>query len=98
MDTVDIIDTSTGKIAKGTKGRGSRVWNVMDSSNLRKIARLPNQWSQNFMLSSMIMTDKLNRSRINTTAFNKLDSLNKDILKDIKAISSTINSKNAEVK
>ena len=98
MDTIDIINTSTGKISKATPGRGSNVWNVLDSSSLRKIARLPNQWSQNFMLSSMIITDKLNRSRINTIAFAKLSNLDKEIQNDIKTITKTINSKDPKVR
>jgi hypothetical protein len=83
MDTVDIFDTSTGTIQKNTKGRGGKVWTVMDSSNLRKIARLPSQWSQNFMLSSLIFTDKNNRSRINTNRYSELAKLDKQILSDI---------------
>ena len=86
MDTVDIFDTSTGTIQKNTKGRGSKVWTVMDSSNLRKIARLPSQWSQNFMLSSLIITDKNNRSRIDTVQYSKLSKLDKDILNDLTSI------------
>ena len=98
MDTVEIIDTSTGKIAKGSHGRGSKVWNVLDSSSLRKIARLPNQWSQNFLLSSMVTTDNNNRSRINTTAFSTLSKLDKEILNNINKINKNLNSKNAEVR
>lgn len=98
MDTVDIFDTSTGTIQKNTKGRGGKVWTVMDSSNLRKIARLPNQWSQNFMLSSLIFTDKNNRSRINTNRYSELAKLDKQILSDIEQIQKQLNSKNADIR
>lgn len=97
MDTVDIFDTSTGTIQKNTKGRGGKVWTVMDSSNLRKIARLPSQWSQNFMLSSLIFTDKNNRSRINTNRYSELAKLDKQILSDIEQIQKQLNSKNADI-
>lgn len=98
MDTVDIFDTSTGTIQKNTKGRGGKVWTVMDSSNLRKIARLPSQWSQNFMLSSLIFTDKNNRSRINTNRYSELAKLDKQILSDIEQIQKQLNSKNADIR
>lgn len=98
MDTVDIFDTSTGTIQKNTKGRGSKVWTVMDSSNLRKIARLPSQWSQNFMLSSLIITDKNNRSRIDTVQYSKLSKLDKDILNDLTSIQKQLNNKNPEIR
>lgn len=98
MDTVDIFDTSTGTIQKNTKGRGGKVWTVMDSSNLRKIARLPSQWSQNFMLSSLIFTDKNNRSRINTNRYSELTKLDKQILSDIEQIQKQLNSKNADIR
>lgn len=98
MDTVDIFDTSTGTIQKNTKGRGGKVWTVMDSSNLRKIARLPSQWSQNFMLSSLIFTDKNNRSRINTNKYSELAKLDKQILSDIEQIQKQLNSKNADIR
>ena len=98
MDTVDIFDTSTGTIQKNTKGRGGKVWTVMDSSNLRKIARLPSQWSQNFMLSSLIFTDKNNRSRINTNRYSELVKLDKQILSDIEQIQKQLNSKNADIR
>lgn len=98
MDTVDIFDTSTGTIQKNTKGRGGKVWTVMDSSNLRKIARLPSQWSQNFMLSSLIFTDKNNRSRINTNRYSELAKLDKQILSDIEQIQKRLNSKNADIR
>lgn len=98
MDTVDIFDTSTGTIQKNTKGRGGKVWAVMDSSNLRKIARLPSQWSQNFMLSSLIFTDKNNRSRINTNRYSELAKLDKQILSDIEQIQKQLNSKNADIR
>lgn len=98
MDTVDIFDTSTGTIQKNTKGRGGKVWTVMDSSNLRKIARLPSQWSQNFMLSSLIFTDKNNRSRINTNGYSELAKLDKQILSDIEQIQKQLNSKNADIR
>lgn len=98
MDTIDIFDTSTGTIQKNTKGRGSKVWTVMDSSNLRKIARLPSQWSQNFMLSSLIITDKNNRSRIDTVQYSKLSKLDKDILNDLTSIQKQLNNKNPEIR
>lgn len=98
MDTIDIFDTSTGTIQKNTKGRGGKVWTVMDSSNLRKIARLPSQWSQNFMLSSLIFTDKNNRSRINTNRYSELAKLDKQILSDIEQIQKQLNSKNADIR
>lgn len=98
MDTVDIFDTSTGTIQKNTKGRGGKVWTVMDSNNLRKIARLPSQWSQNFMLSSLIFTDKNNRSRINTNRYSELAKLDKQILSDIEQIQKQLNSKNADIR
>lgn len=98
MDTVDIFDTSTGTIQKNTKGRGSKVWTVMDSSNLRKIARLPSQWSQNFMLSSLIITDKNNRSRIDTVQYSKLSKLDKDVLNDLTSIQKQLNNKNPEIR
>lgn len=98
MDTVDIFDTSTGTIQKNTKGRGGKVWTVMDSSNLRKIARLPSQWSQNFMLSSLIFTDKNNRSRINTNRYSELAKLDKQILSDIEQIQKQLNSKNSDIR
>lgn len=98
MDTVDIFDTSTGTIQKNTKGRGGKVWTVMDSSNLRKIARLPSQWSQNFMLSSLIFTDKNNRSRINTNRYSELAKLDKQILSDIEQIQKQLNSKNPDIR
>ena len=98
MDTVDIFDTSTGTIQKNTKGRGGKVWTVMDSSNLRKIARLPSQWSQNFMLSSLIFTDKNNRSRINTNRYSELAKLDKQILSNIEQIQKQLNSKNADIR
>lgn len=98
MDTVDIFDTSTGTIQKNTKGRGGKVWTVMDSSNLRKIARLPSQWSQNFMLSSLIFTDKNNRSRINTNRYSELAKLDKQILSDIEQIQKQLNSKNTDIR
>lgn len=98
MDTVDIFDISTGTIQKNTKGRGSKVWTVMDSSNLRKIARLPSQWSQNFMLSSLIITDKNNRSRIDTVQYSKLSKLDKDILNDLTSIQKQLNNKNPEIR
>lgn len=98
MDTVDIFDTSTGTIQKNTKGRGGKVWTVMDSGNLRKIARLPSQWSQNFMLSSLIFTDKNNRSRINTNRYSELAKLDKQILSDIEQIQKQLNSKNADIR
>lgn len=98
MDTVDIFDTSTGTIQKNTKGRGGKVWTVMDSSNLRKIARLPSQWSQNFMLSSLIFTDKNNRSRINANRYSELAKLDKQILSDIEQIQKQLNSKNADIR
>lgn len=98
MDTVDIFDTSTGTIQKNTKGRGGKVWTVMDSSNLRKIARLPSQWSQNFMLSSLIFIDKNNRSRINTNRYSELAKLDKQILSDIEQIQKQLNSKNADIR
>lgn len=98
MDTIDIFDTSTGTIQKNTKGRGGKVWTVMDSSNLRKIARLPSQWSQNFMLSSLIFTDKNNRSRINTNKYSELAKLDKQILSDIEQIQKQLNSKNADIR
>lgn len=63
MDTI-VIDSGS-EINKAT---GKRTWEVQDSDNLRKIAMLPSQWSQNFVLSSMVTTDNKNRSIINTKA------------------------------
>lgn len=79
MDTISIKPTENAAL-------GKRTWEVWDSDSLRKIALLPSQWSQNFMLSTMITTDSKNRSIINpkalakiTKTVNKIDS-NLDII------------------
>lgn len=70
MDTIDIKST-----ANVNPELGKRTWEVQDSDNLRKIARLPSQWSQNFMLSTMITTDSKNRSVINSKALAEITKL-----------------------
>lgn len=95
MDTIEIKNLSGRKVAQG---RGNYNWDVADSSNLRKIRRLPSQWSQNFLLSAMVTTDAEGRSKIDSKAYQKLNSLDKDILKDIKEIESKLSNKKPEVR
>ena len=95
MDTIEIKNLSGRKVAQG---RGNYNWDVADSSNLRKIRRLPSQWSQNFLLSAMVTTDAEGRSKIDSKAYQKLNSLDRDILKDIKEIESKLSNKKPEVR
>ncbi len=70
MDTIDIKST-----ANIDPALGKRTWEVLDSDSLRKIAMIPSQWSENFMLSTMITTDSKNRSVINSKALDKITKL-----------------------
>lgn len=81
MDTIDIKST-----ANVNPELGKRTWEVQDSDNLRKIARLPSQWSQNFMLSTMITTDSKNRSVINSKALAEITKLINRIDSDLNII------------
>lgn len=81
MDTIDVTSASDINSALG-----KRLWEVRDSDDLRKIARLPKQWSQNFMLSTMITTDSRNRSVINSKALNESTKIVNQIASNLKAI------------
>lgn len=82
MDTV-IIDSGS-EINNAT---GKRTWEVRDSDSLRKIALLPSQWSQNFVLSSMVTVDSRNRSVINTKALAKATIIVNQISSNIEKLS-----------
>lgn len=81
MDTI-IIDSGS-EINKAT---GKRTWEVQDSDNLRKIALLPSQWSQNFVLSSMVTIDNRNRSIINNKALSKATTIINQISANIEKL------------
>lgn len=81
MDTI-IIDSGS-EINQAT---GKRTWEVQDSDSLRKIALLPSQWSQNFVLSSMVTTDSRNRSVINTKALAKATTIINQITANIEKL------------
>ena len=95
MDTIEIVDSNTATNPSG--GRGRFIWDVKDSSNLRKIARLPSQWSQNFLLSSLITTSGSN-SMINKTQLSNLNRLSQDINRDIEKITKQLNNKNPQIR
>lgn len=84
MDTVNIQPDSASQNIN--KALGRKIWTVQDSDSLRKIARLPNDWSQNFMVSSMITIDDKGRSIINNKQFQKLKKLDAQILNGITQI------------
>lgn len=96
MDTIQITDLSRAN--KTAAGRGKYMWSVRNSNNLRKIARLPSKWSQNFLLSSLVIVDENGRSRIDTRRFAELSRLDKDILKGIKEIGAKLNNKRPEIR
>lgn len=87
MDTVMAMTDNTAQNVN--KALGRRIWLVQDSDNLRKIARLPNNWSQNFMVSSMVETDSQNRSIINNKQFQKLKKLDNQITNGIRLITAS---------
>ncbi len=95
MDTIEIKNLSGKKV---TYGRGNYNWSVKDSSNLRKIHRLPNQWSQNFLLSSLVTTDTNNKSVIDQRQFSKLTQLHNSINSDIKTIEAKLSNKKPEIR
>lgn len=95
MDTIEIVDSNT--TTNTSSGRGRFIWDAKDSSNLRKIARLPSQWSQNFLLSSLITTSGSN-SMINKTQLSNLNRLSQDINRDIEKITRQLNNKNPQIR
>lgn len=70
MDTIS-IDLQEGQLIN--KAINSRIWNVLDSNTLRKIARYPSIWSQNFLNSAMITINSKNKSIINPQAYKYLN-------------------------
>lgn len=84
MDTVTMQPDAAAKSVN--KAAGRRIWTVRDSDSLRKIARLPGNWSQNFMVSSMVTVDDKNRSIIDNKSFQKLKKLDARILNSIDRI------------
>lgn len=84
MDTIDVQPDASAQTINNALGR--KIWTVADSDNLRKIARLPSNWSQNFMVSTMVTVDEKNRSIINNRQFQKLKKLDAGILNGIASI------------
>lgn len=84
MDTVQ-ISTEQG-----------RVWSVLDSDNLRKIRRLPSQWSQNFMLSAFITSDANNKSKIDKSIVARMNNFVNNINGQIKGIKDYFDGKNTD--
>ena len=74
MDTVFVNQTNN-------------LWSVQDSSNLRYIARLPQRWSDNFMLSSLVTVDERGRGLINNKALNQLNMMSSKIDRTLAEIS-----------
>lgn len=79
MDTV-IVDDGTLSINSTNK-----VWKIEDSNNLRYIARLPQRWSNNFVLSSMV-TEKDGKQFVSMRGYKVVKNLNDEITKNMQRI------------
>lgn len=76
MDTVSIDSTAASDINSAAQ---ARIWTVQDSDNLRKIARLPSNWSQNFLNSSLITTNSKGDSLIDKDQYKLINDKYKQI-------------------
>ena len=81
MDTISIQNDSI------QIDQNNKAWSLMDSDNLRHISKLPQTWSNNFILSGLIVNNK-DKSFVSAVKFKPIMTLANDILASTKRIRS----------
>lgn len=91
-NSMDTLEVSNDTIQ--FDGNNKR-WDLFDSDNLRYIARLPQTWSNNFILSGLIVTDKAGKQYVSQERISPILAADREIKK---SLISMIKSKNRDRK